>query len=470
MKLLPGSADVGDDVGDVSEEGGEEDKGEEELEDDEGILPGRARHGRRADGGQGHERPVKRVQVLQHDAVALLLGEAPRLLVAIVQAEGHHVVQAGIPMEQRDHVVHQRGGAHDVGEVGVALRAVQEGPEAVDLHQAEPPEDGAEADGQVQEVQGQQAQQVDVEGGGVGVVDPQLHRVRLQDPVLQVAGPEVEGDVQHVQQVRRVVQREPHRQVLVVDLLEGEAVDDDPEVVEEGHADHAGPPVTQAAGRVEDEGPVAAVVVGAGGGGGLDPGVVVSPQALPLAELLLDVLAALAARDARGDHVHVGLAQARLLEQRPLGQGEALAGPGAIQLAADGCPQAVSSPTADPRPRHSLKVHLGRQRDLLVTAGPPQGPRVARAGELKNGGFAQAVGRHRLCFGRPWCWSAVSRAGGGPDTAVLSLSVALCTLVCQRNTDTVALLLFVPCTPVRHGNSCADTFLFSLAPYTTARR
>ena len=43
---------------------------------------------------------------------------------------------------------------------------------------------------------------------------------------------------------------------LTVDLLEGEPVDDDPEVVEEGQRDYHRPIVAESSRRIEDEGPV----------------------------------------------------------------------------------------------------------------------------------------------------------------------------------------------------------------------
>lgn len=46
--------------------------------------------------------------------------------------------------------------------------------------------------------------------------------------------------------------------LLTVYLLEGEPVDDDPEVVEEGEGDDHGPVVAEPAGGVEHEGPVRA--------------------------------------------------------------------------------------------------------------------------------------------------------------------------------------------------------------------
>ncbi len=74
---------------------------------------------------------------------------------------------------------------------------------------------------------------------------------------LQVPGAEVHEDVEEVDEIHEVVQAEPDGQGLHGDLSEGEAEDDDPEVVEEGQRHHHGPVVAQPAGRVKHEGPVA---------------------------------------------------------------------------------------------------------------------------------------------------------------------------------------------------------------------
>ena len=59
------------------------------------------------------------------------------------------------------------------------------------------------------------------------------------NPHLQVPGPEVEDDVQQVDEVHQVVEGEPDDDRLPRDLGEGEAEDDHPEVVEEGQGnDH----------------------------------------------------------------------------------------------------------------------------------------------------------------------------------------------------------------------------------------
>ena len=63
---------------------------------------------------------------------------------------------------------------------------VEKLPEAIDLDKPADAEHGLELEAQVEEVEGEEAEEVDVEGGRVHVVLPQLHRVRLQHPVLQV--------------------------------------------------------------------------------------------------------------------------------------------------------------------------------------------------------------------------------------------------------------------------------------------
>ena len=65
------------------------------------------------------------------------------------------------------------------------LGPVHEGPELVDLDEPEDPEDGLEAEREVEEVQRQKTQAVDVERRGVHVVLTELRRVRLEDAVLQ---------------------------------------------------------------------------------------------------------------------------------------------------------------------------------------------------------------------------------------------------------------------------------------------
>ena len=95
------------------------------------------------------------------------------------------VKEAGVPMEGQEQVVDQGDEAEEVGVVGVALGAIHERPELVDLDQAEDSEYGFEAQAQIKEVQGQETEAVDVEHGGVQVVLAQLRRVRLENAILE---------------------------------------------------------------------------------------------------------------------------------------------------------------------------------------------------------------------------------------------------------------------------------------------
>ena len=69
----------------------------------------------------------------------------------------------------------------------------------------------------------------------------------------------MEDDVQKVNDVHEVVEREPDEQSVQGDLSEAEPEDDDPEVVEEGQGDDHGPVVAESPGRIEHEWPVAPV-------------------------------------------------------------------------------------------------------------------------------------------------------------------------------------------------------------------
>ena len=94
---------------------------------------------------------------------------------------------------------------NDVWKVRVPLCAVKERPEAVDLDQPEAAEYGHKPDGQIEDVQGKEAEHVDVEDGRVHVVYPQLDAFRLQDAVVEKTSPEVKDNVEDVQKVGEVV-------------------------------------------------------------------------------------------------------------------------------------------------------------------------------------------------------------------------------------------------------------------------
>ena len=102
--------------------------------------------------------------------------------------------EARVPVKRQDEIVDEGNEAQEIGVVGVPLRAVHEGPELVDLDEAEDPQDGLEAEGEVEEVEGQEAEAVDVEGRGVHVVLPELRRVSLEYAVLRKKeGIEIDG-------------------------------------------------------------------------------------------------------------------------------------------------------------------------------------------------------------------------------------------------------------------------------------
>lgn len=211
MELLAAGAHADHDAGHVAEHGGEQQQPEEQLAYDERVLAVAARLGQVADGGERERAPVVALQVPLHRVRLLhVLVHVHPVLAAEPVVLVDDVVQAPVPVEYHQQVVDEAAGPDQIRVVGVPLGAVHERPEPVDLDDAERPEYGVEPDGQVQEVERQQAQAVDVERSRVHVVVPQLGRVRLQHAVLQVPGAEVEQDVDHVQQVAQVVQAEPH--------------------------------------------------------------------------------------------------------------------------------------------------------------------------------------------------------------------------------------------------------------------
>ena len=109
----------------------------------------------------------------------------------------------------------------------MSLRPVQPLPEPVDLHQPAEPQHGLEVEREIEEVKRQEAEEVNVEGGGVDVVLPQLDRVCLQDPVLQVSCSEVYEDVHQVNKVGEVIKREPDHHRGPLYFIKGGPVDND---------------------------------------------------------------------------------------------------------------------------------------------------------------------------------------------------------------------------------------------------
>ena len=108
-------------------------------------------------------------------------------------------------MENGEEVMEQSDRTNDIWKVRVSLSPIEERPKAVDLDQPEAAEYGHESDGQVEDVEGEEAEHVDVEDGRVHVVYPQLDAVGLQDAVVQKTSPEVKDNVEDVQKVGEVV-------------------------------------------------------------------------------------------------------------------------------------------------------------------------------------------------------------------------------------------------------------------------
>lgn len=211
LELFPAGTHADHNTGHVAEHGGEQQQAEQQLAYDERVLSVAPGLGQVSDRGQRQRAPVVALQI-PLDRVRLfgvrvrvhpVLAAEPVVLV-------DDVVQTAVPVEYHQQVVDEAAGPDQVRVVGVPFGAVHERPEPVDLHYSERPEDRVEPDGQVQEVERQQAQAVDVERSRVHVVVTQFGRVRLQHTVLQVPRAEVKQYVDHVQQVAQVVQTEPH--------------------------------------------------------------------------------------------------------------------------------------------------------------------------------------------------------------------------------------------------------------------
>ena len=139
MEFLPRRADVGNDVGNVSQHRCEQHQREHHLEENKQVFSNSLRPRGIPQGSQGQSTPIERVQVLNHHFI-LILWEFPDVG-GPVGAGGHYVVEAGVPVKQRQKVVQEGQGANQVGVVGVALGAVLERPEAIHLDESKAAED-----------------------------------------------------------------------------------------------------------------------------------------------------------------------------------------------------------------------------------------------------------------------------------------------------------------------------------------
>lgn len=150
LELFSSSADVDDDVGDVSEYGGEQHEPEDELDDDEQEFAFGARFEDAAGGRQRQGAEVEALEVLA-DAVVGIGRSGPlplsdeRLVEAVVAHDDP--IEAGVPVKDDQQVVDETDGSEHIGVIGVPFRPVHERPESVDLDEPEASQHGIETDG-----------------------------------------------------------------------------------------------------------------------------------------------------------------------------------------------------------------------------------------------------------------------------------------------------------------------------------
>jgi hypothetical protein len=87
--------------------------------------------------------------------------------------------ETSVPVEDQEEVVNERNESEDVGIVCVSLAPIHEGPKLVDLDQPEDPENGLEAERQVEKVERKETETVDVKRCRVHVVEAKLGGVHL---------------------------------------------------------------------------------------------------------------------------------------------------------------------------------------------------------------------------------------------------------------------------------------------------
>lgn len=246
----------------MAKNGGKQHEPEDELDDDEEQLALGARLEDSSGRGERERAQVEALQVLADPVVGVgrlahpeaVLADERRIETVVTHDDA---IEASVPVKDDQEIVDETDGAEHIGVVGVPLRPVHKRPEPVDLDEPEAAQHGIETNGQVEEVEREQAKAIDVESCRVHIVLSQFAGVRLQHALFQIARPEVKGNVKDVDQIAKVVETQPHHQRVAGDLLEGKAVDEHPEVVEEGQRDHHRPIVAQTAGRIENKRPLA---------------------------------------------------------------------------------------------------------------------------------------------------------------------------------------------------------------------
>lgn len=135
-------------------------------------------------------------------------------------------------MEDGEQIVEHDDGAKKVGKICVTFGSVEEFPETVDFNKTEAAQYGVVTNAQIENVEWYETETVDVEASCVHVVVAQTQWIGLQYAFLEKTGTKVEENVAYVQEVGKIVEREPVVFVAMVDLVERVAVDDHPEVVQ----------------------------------------------------------------------------------------------------------------------------------------------------------------------------------------------------------------------------------------------
>ena len=129
MKLRSGSVHVRDHGADVSNDRGEDENADEEVDGDEEVLDVLDGLWRFSDGGQREGGPVETVNVLRGQFGRALVDPAVALEADV---ETQREEEAGVPVDEHQNVEDDFGDSEGVGEVGPGLRLVKELDHAVD--------------------------------------------------------------------------------------------------------------------------------------------------------------------------------------------------------------------------------------------------------------------------------------------------------------------------------------------------
>ena len=154
-------------------------------------------------------------------------------------------VEAGVPVDQHQDVEHDLQDAEGVGEVGAGLGLVEELEHPLYLGDPVEPHDDVAGDlvvalpgeQEVEEVRGQDADQVLLEPHGLPVGGAEQLGVLDHDSLIEVTLVSSDEDVHDVEEVAAVVEDDPAAREDVLQLPEARPPDDEDEVVHDGEVD-----------------------------------------------------------------------------------------------------------------------------------------------------------------------------------------------------------------------------------------